>query len=127
VLDRLIQQVIQQILYEHFDNGFSRHSYGIRKGKNAHQAILQALDYVNNGSKYVVDVDLSNFFDRLLGSRLRYCIWKSWKRIRTRIRNLIKLGLPEWLAIKIKYTAMFSEPPYTGRYVRWCERVEIRN
>ncbi len=38
--------------------------------------------------------------DRLLGSRLRYCIWKSWKRIRTRIRNLIKLGLPEWLAIK---------------------------
>jgi hypothetical protein len=37
--------------------------------------------------------------DRLLGSRLRYCIWKSWKRIRTRIRNLIKLGLPEWQAI----------------------------
>jgi hypothetical protein len=65
VLDRLIQLAIQQILYEHFDNGFSRHCYGYRKGKNAHKAIHQALDYVNNGSKYVVDKALSNFFDRV--------------------------------------------------------------
>lgn len=43
-------------------------------------------------------------FDRLLGSRLRYCIWKSWKRIRTRIRNLIKIGIPEWLAIRWGFT-----------------------
>ena len=42
--------------------------------------------------------------DRLLGSRLRYCIWKSWKRIRTRIRNLIKLGVPEWKALKWGFT-----------------------
>ena len=42
--------------------------------------------------------------DRLLGSRLRYCIWKSWKRVRTRIRNLIKLGLPDWLAVKWGFT-----------------------
>jgi len=38
--------------------------------------------------------------DRLLTSRLRYCIWKSWKRIRTRIRNLKRLGVPEHVAIK---------------------------
>ena len=42
--------------------------------------------------------------DRLLGSRLRYCIWKSWKRIRTRIRNLKKLGVPEWKAVKLGFT-----------------------
>ena len=42
--------------------------------------------------------------DRLLGSRLRHCVWKSWKRIRTRIRNLIKLGLPEWLTVKWGFT-----------------------
>ena len=42
--------------------------------------------------------------DRLLGGRLRYCTWKSWKRIRTRIRNLIKLGLPEWQAISWGFT-----------------------
>jgi RNA-directed DNA polymerase len=44
--------------------------------------------------------------DRLLGSRLRYCIWKSWKRIRTRIRNLIKLGVPVWQAISWGLTRM---------------------
>ena len=38
--------------------------------------------------------------DRWLGSRLRYCIWKTWKRIRTRIRNLKRLGVPLPLAIK---------------------------
>ncbi len=42
--------------------------------------------------------------DRLLGSRLRHCVWKSWKRVRTRIRNLIKLGLPERLAVKWGFT-----------------------
>ena len=63
VLDRLIQQAIQQVLNEHFDPKFSRFNYGFRKGKSAHQAIKQALSYVNSGSKYVIDIDLSKFFD----------------------------------------------------------------
>ncbi|MEZ5084420.1 MAG: group II intron reverse transcriptase/maturase [Bacteroidales bacterium] len=65
VLDRMIQQAIQQELNQYFDPGFSRFSYGFRKGKSAHQAIKQALSYANTGSKYVVDIDLSKFFDRV--------------------------------------------------------------
>lgn len=65
VLDRLIQQAIQQVLYDIFDPKFSPFSYGFRKGKSAHQAIHRALDYVNTGSRYVVDIDLSKFFDRV--------------------------------------------------------------
>ena len=65
VLDRLIQQAIQQELSKRFDPKFSPFSYGFRKGKNCHQAIHQALGYVNTGSKYVVDIDLSKFFDRV--------------------------------------------------------------
>lgn len=65
VLDRLIQQAIQQKLSLHFDPKFSPHSFGFRKGKNCHQAIHQALGFVNSGSRYVVDIDLSNFFDRV--------------------------------------------------------------
>jgi len=65
VLDRLIQQSIQQELSVHFDPMFSPFSYGFRKGKNCHQAIQQALGYVNRGSRYVVDIDLSKFFDRV--------------------------------------------------------------
>ena len=65
VLDRLIQQAIQQELNQVFDPKFSPFSYGFRKGKSAHQAIKQALTYANTGSKYVVDIDLSKFFDRV--------------------------------------------------------------
>ena len=65
VLDRLIQQAIQQVLNGIYDPGFSTFSYGFRKGKSAHQAIKQALEYANTGSRYVVDIDLSKFFDRV--------------------------------------------------------------
>lgn len=65
VLDRLIQQAIQQELYAIFDPKFSPLSFGFRKGKSAHQAIHAALNYVNTGARYVVDIDLSNFFDRV--------------------------------------------------------------
>jgi RNA-directed DNA polymerase len=65
VLGRLIQQAIQQVLNGIFDPRFSRFSYGSRKGKSAHQAIGQALGYANSGSRYVVDTDLSKFFDRV--------------------------------------------------------------
>jgi len=65
VLDRLIQQAIQQVLDEQFDPQFSPLSFGFRKGKSAHQAIKTALSYVNTGSRYVVDIDLSKFFDRV--------------------------------------------------------------
>ena len=65
VVDRMIQQAIQQVLSEKFDATFSEHSFGFRKGKNALQAVKQALEYANTGSRYVVDIDLSKFFDRV--------------------------------------------------------------
>jgi group II intron reverse transcriptase/maturase len=65
VTDRLIQQSIQQVLSNIYEPEFSPCSYGFRKGKNSHQAIRQALEYVNSGSVYVVDIDLSKFFDRI--------------------------------------------------------------
>lgn len=65
VVDRFIQQAIHQVLYEVFDPEFSEFSYGFRKGKNAQQAVLQALEHANSGFHYVVDIDLSKFFDRV--------------------------------------------------------------
>jgi RNA-directed DNA polymerase len=65
VTDRLIQQAISQVLNEQYDPLFSIYSYGFRKGKSCHQAIKQALSYVNDGCHYVVDIDLSKFFDRV--------------------------------------------------------------
>jgi RNA-directed DNA polymerase len=64
VLDRFIQQALLQVLQPLFDSGFSDHSYGFRPGRRAHQAIFRAQQYVQEGRRVVVDVDLAKFFDR---------------------------------------------------------------
>src|SRR5512138_445309 len=65
VLDRFIQQALLQVLQPIFDPGFSRHSYGFGPGRSAHQALHAARRYVQEGRRYVVDVDLERFFDRV--------------------------------------------------------------
>jgi retron-type reverse transcriptase len=63
VIDRLIQQAIQQELSHYYDPIFSESSYGFRPGRSAHQAIRQASKYVREGKEWVVDIDLEKFFD----------------------------------------------------------------
>jgi RNA-directed DNA polymerase len=65
VLDRLIQQALHQVLGPIFDPGFSESSYGFRPGRSAHQAVLQARAHVASGRRWVVDMDLEKFFDRV--------------------------------------------------------------
>jgi len=65
VLDRFIQQALLQVLQPIFDPGFSSHSHGFRPGKRAHDAIVEAQRYIQQGRKWVVDVDLAAFFDRV--------------------------------------------------------------
>ena len=65
VLDRMIQQAITQVLTPIFDPGFSRSSYGFRPKRSAHQAVKQAQQFISEGHRYVVDLDLEKFFDRV--------------------------------------------------------------
>ena len=65
VLDRFIQQAILQILQPLIDPSFSDHSYGFRPGRRAHDALRRAREYVQEGRRWVVDVDLEKFFDRV--------------------------------------------------------------
>jgi len=64
-LDRFIQQAILQVLQPRFDPTFSKHSYGFRPGRSAHDAIRAAQRYVEEGRQWVVDLDLEKFFDRV--------------------------------------------------------------
>ena len=177
VTDRFIQQAIAQSLTGTYDPTFSEHSYGFRQGRSAHDAVRKAQNYIREGYRWVVDIDLEKFFDRAnhdrlmstlakrapnrnpkisiankskarfkdrvreitsrkmpysleyrvqklnkflngwvnyyqladtpsvfkdfenwIRRRLRMCIWKDWKKPRTRIRNLIRLGTPPWKA-----------------------------
>ena len=63
VLDRLIQQAIYQVLMPIFDPDFSDHSYGFRPGRSAHDAVYQIREYIQEGYRVAVDMDLSTFFD----------------------------------------------------------------
>lgn len=65
VVDRLLQQALYQILSPIFEIGFSESSYGFRPGRGAHQAILKAKEYIAEGKRWVVDMDLEKFFDRV--------------------------------------------------------------
>jgi RNA-directed DNA polymerase len=64
-LDRFIQQAILQVLQPRFDPTFSEHSYGFRPGRRAHDAVRAAQCYIQEGRRWVVDVDLEKFFDRV--------------------------------------------------------------
>jgi group II intron reverse transcriptase/maturase len=65
VLDRVIQQAIVIVLTPILDPGFSEASYGFRPGRSAHQAVRRARDFVEQGFRWVVDIDLEQFFDRV--------------------------------------------------------------
>jgi group II intron reverse transcriptase/maturase len=95
VLDRFIQQAILQVLQPIFDPTFSEHSYGFRPGRRAHDAVCQAQRYIQSGRRWVVDVDLEKFFDRVnhdvLMSRLEKRIGD--KRLLRVIRRYLEAGV----------------------------------
>lgn len=65
VLDRFVQQLMLQVLQPMFDPTFSEHSHGFRPGRRAHDAVREAQKYIQDGRRWVVDVDLEKFFDRV--------------------------------------------------------------
>jgi RNA-directed DNA polymerase len=86
VLDRFIQQAVMQVLQRRWNGTFSDHSYGFRPGRSAHQAVEQAQQYIAEGYRWVVDLDLEKFFDRV-------CHDKLMARIAERVsdKSLLKL------------------------------------
>ena len=70
VLDRFIRQAVMQVLQRRWDRTFSEHSYGFRPGRSAHQAVAQAQQYVTEGCRWVVDLDMEKFFDRVNHDKL---------------------------------------------------------
>src|SRR5471030_2848663 len=97
VLDRFIQQAVMQVLQGRWDRTFSDHSYGFRPGRSAHQAVAQAQQYMAEGYRWVVDLDLEKFFDRVNHDKLiaRIAARVSDQRMLKLIRAFLKAGVME--------------------------------
>jgi RNA-directed DNA polymerase len=91
VLDRLIQQAVAQVLQRIWDPTFSTGSYGFRSGRSQHDALKRAKEYVTDGYRHIVDMDLEKFFDKVNHDRLM-------SRLATRVhdKRVLKLvrGFP---------------------------------
>ncbi len=97
VLDRFVQQAVQQVLQKQWDPTFSEHSYGFRPGRSAQQAVAQAQQYIAEGYGWVVDFDLEKFFDRVNHDKLMGAIAKRVedKRLLKLIRAFLNAGVME--------------------------------
>ena len=97
VLDRFIQQALAQVLQNGYDKTFSNSSFGFRPNRSAHQAILKAQEYQNEGYKFVVDIDLEKFFDRVNHDKLMGKLRKDIqdKRVLKLIRAYLNAGVME--------------------------------
>ena len=97
VLDRFIQQAVMQVLQGRWDRTFSEHSYGFRPGRSAHQAVEAAQQYIAAGYRWVVDLDLEKFFDRVGHDKLMARIAErvSDKRLLKLIRAFLRAGVME--------------------------------
>ncbi len=97
VLDRFIQQAVMQVLQRRWDPTFSEHSHGFRPQRSAHQAVAKAQQYITEGNRWVVDLDLEKFFDRVNHDKLMAAIARrvSDKRMLKLIRAFLESGVME--------------------------------
>jgi len=95
VMDRLIQQAIHQVLQPIYDPSFSNRSYGFRPNRNAQMAVSEARRIIREGYRWVVDMDLEKFFDRVNHDVLMNRLWKRIqdKRLLKLIKAYLKAGL----------------------------------
>ena len=93
--DRMIQQALHQVLSPIFEADFSASSYGFRPGRNAHQAVKAARQYVAEGRRFVVDMDLEKFFDRVNHDLLMEKLSKKIgdRRVLRLIRRYLEAGM----------------------------------
>src|SRR6202040_3499422 len=97
VLDRFLQQAVMQVLQRRWDPTFSEHSHGFRPKRSAHQAVAKAQQYIAAGHRWVVDLDLEKFFDRVNHDKLMAAIARrvTDKRGLRLIGAFLKVGVLE--------------------------------
>ena len=97
VVDRVVQQAIAQVLSLGYDKYFSEHSYGFRPNRSCHQAVEEALTYLNEGYEWVIDLDIEKYFDTVNHDKLISILRERIKDAKTLrlIRQFLQAGVME--------------------------------
>lgn len=97
VIDRVIQQCINQVLNPKYDVTFDEWSYGFRPACNAHQVVLQAQQFLEEGYEWTIELDLEKFFDKVNHDKLMGILMKEIKdtRVLKLIRSYLSVGIME--------------------------------
>lgn len=97
VVDRVLQQATAQQLAPVFEQIFSEYSYGFRPGRSPQQAVLKAVEYLNEGYEWIIDLDIEKFFDKVNQDKLISCIRKqvNESEVLGLIRKFLKAGVME--------------------------------
>lgn len=112
VVDRFIQQAIAQVLSPIYEPIFHDNSYGFRPNRCCEQAIIRALEYMNDGFQWVVDIDLEKFFDRVNQDKLITLLMKHVKN--GEIISLIRKYLVSGVMIEDEYKESTIGTPQGG-------------
>lgn len=97
VMDRIIQQAMVQVISPIYERQFNNNSYGFRPGRSCEQAVIKALEYLNDGYDWIVDIDLEKFFDTVNQDRLITIIRRTIKDgdVVSLIRKYLSAGVME--------------------------------
>ena len=97
IMDRIIQQAVVQVISPIFEEQFRETSYGFRPGRSCEQAVVKALEYLNDGYEWIVDIDLEKFFDTVNQDKLITIIGKAIKDgdVVSLIRKYLSAGVME--------------------------------
>ena len=108
VLDRTIQQAIAQPISDIYEKVFSEYSYGFRPNRSCHDAITQALKYLNSGYEWIVDIDIEQFFDKVNHDKLIQILREQVNdsSVLNLIRKYLRAGVMEKGIIKATKTGV---------------------
>lgn len=107
-LDRTIQQAVAQPISDIYEKVFSKHSYGFRPNRSSHDAIKEALNYLNSGYEWVIDIDIEQFFDKVNHDKLIQILREQIedRNVLNLIRKYLRAGVMEKGVVKATKTGV---------------------